>query len=270
MFLESAGRPSAAADPKLEGAVGLTQILAETGPEPPGHARGPGGRAQADPPHRPRRAARPDGPRRPPPGPPAQGRPALRPRRLAARHRPLPEPGQGPAGRPRRLRGGRLPHGHRQPAVGAARLRAGPGQLHGAVLRQHALGPGPPPTAAWPASATTPRPTCGGSRRRSRSCAATARTARALEREDELQRAKNSSEEVLHPDGRHGVVRHPGRPGGRLPRRRRCARSPTPRRGWDCAATARWASWPGGSSSRGACTAACAPRPTPWPRTWRA
>ena len=31
VFLESAGRPSAAADPKLEGAVGLTQILAETG-----------------------------------------------------------------------------------------------------------------------------------------------------------------------------------------------------------------------------------------------
>ncbi len=31
VFLESAGRPSAAADPELEGAVGLTQILAETG-----------------------------------------------------------------------------------------------------------------------------------------------------------------------------------------------------------------------------------------------
>ncbi len=31
VFLESAGRPDAAADPRLEGAVGLTQILAETG-----------------------------------------------------------------------------------------------------------------------------------------------------------------------------------------------------------------------------------------------
>ena len=31
VFLESAGRPDAAADPKLVGAVGLTQILAETG-----------------------------------------------------------------------------------------------------------------------------------------------------------------------------------------------------------------------------------------------
>lgn len=31
VMLESAGRPDAAADPKLEGAVGLTQILAETG-----------------------------------------------------------------------------------------------------------------------------------------------------------------------------------------------------------------------------------------------
>ena len=31
VFLESAGRPDAIADPKLEGAVGLTQILAETG-----------------------------------------------------------------------------------------------------------------------------------------------------------------------------------------------------------------------------------------------
>jgi hypothetical protein len=31
VFLESAGRPDAAADPRLDGAVGLTQILAETG-----------------------------------------------------------------------------------------------------------------------------------------------------------------------------------------------------------------------------------------------
>ena len=31
VFLESAGRPDAAADPELDGAVGLTQILAETG-----------------------------------------------------------------------------------------------------------------------------------------------------------------------------------------------------------------------------------------------
>ncbi|MEA2194211.1 MAG: hypothetical protein QOG42_645, partial [Solirubrobacteraceae bacterium] len=31
VLLESAGRPDAAADPQLEGAVGLTQILAETG-----------------------------------------------------------------------------------------------------------------------------------------------------------------------------------------------------------------------------------------------
>jgi hypothetical protein len=31
VFLESAGRPDVAADPRLEGAVGLTQILAETG-----------------------------------------------------------------------------------------------------------------------------------------------------------------------------------------------------------------------------------------------
>ncbi len=31
VFLESAGRPDAVADPRLEGAVGLTQILAETG-----------------------------------------------------------------------------------------------------------------------------------------------------------------------------------------------------------------------------------------------
>ena len=31
MFLSRPGRPGAVADPKLEGAVGLTQILAETG-----------------------------------------------------------------------------------------------------------------------------------------------------------------------------------------------------------------------------------------------
>ena len=37
VFLESAGRPGAVADPKLEGAVGLTQILAETGRNLLGH-----------------------------------------------------------------------------------------------------------------------------------------------------------------------------------------------------------------------------------------
>ena len=45
VLLESAGRPDARASDDLEGAVGLTQILAETAHEPARHARGRGARA---------------------------------------------------------------------------------------------------------------------------------------------------------------------------------------------------------------------------------
>ena len=57
MFLESAGRPDAAADPKLEGAVGLTQILAETGRNLLGMTVDPGGRAAHRALHPPQRAS---------------------------------------------------------------------------------------------------------------------------------------------------------------------------------------------------------------------
>ena len=58
VFLESAGRPDAAADPKLEGAVGLTQILAETGRNLLGMTVDPAGARRIGRSHPPQRAAR--------------------------------------------------------------------------------------------------------------------------------------------------------------------------------------------------------------------
>ena len=75
----------------------------------------------------------------------------------------------------------------------------------------------------------------GGSRRRSGSCARYRQDRGALEREDELQLAKNSSEEVLHPRGRHGVFAGPDdleaayRDGSALVSRTRPPPGPAPR-----------------------------------------
>ena len=173
VFLESAGREDAMAG-NTEGAVGLTQILAETGQNLLG--------MRVDVPRSRRytrrirrallrgrlleverlRAAR------------RQGRPALRPRPGAGRHRALPQARQG-ALPPRRHGVRLLPHGDGQPRERPARLRGGARRrgrlLHAGLLRLDAASATPPPSASSPPSATTPPTTCGSSARRAGSCA---------------------------------------------------------------------------------------------------
>jgi hypothetical protein len=80
----------------------------------------------------------------------------------------------------------------------------------------------------------------------------------ALARKSELHTAKNSAEEVLHPPGETEVYDDPEE----LEQAYRDSElRPFP----DAPAQpARWASWPDVSSSRDACTAGCARRPTRW------
>ena len=119
VLLESAGRPDAMASDDLEGAVGLTQILAETATSlldmqvdvPRERAAHPQAPARA----RPARGG--SHPRQAGPG----GR-ALRPAEVARRDRPLPEARDGRV-RPRGPGGGLVPHGHRQPAERPGRVR---------------------------------------------------------------------------------------------------------------------------------------------------
>ena len=207
VFLESAGRPAAAADPKLEGAVGLTQILAETGQNLLGMQVDPAGARKLT--RRIERAER-------------RGQTG-RADRLRARRRRVDErfdPGAslgatarylklaGPARRARRPRRGRLPHGDRQPAVGAGRLRAGPGsyaELYfgrtptrqpAAYRRLAGLGDDSS-TYLWRVQASrddhAPLPQDPG----------------ALESAAELQRPRTPAEEVLHPEGDTEVFANP-------------------------------------------------------------
>ncbi len=140
VFLESAGRPEARAPGGIEGAAGLTQILAETATsllemqvdvERSGELHAPDGPGAAAGQRAPRRGAQ--------PGAPARGRP-LRPREGAGRDRALPEAGNGalPA---RGLRVRLLPHGHGQPRDRDRGLRRAPRLLRGALLRLHAVRP---------------------------------------------------------------------------------------------------------------------------------
>ena len=169
VMLESAGRPDAQASNDLEGAVGLTQILAETGQNLLGmhidvrRERAPDARDPAR----------------------AQGRGA--PARAPPRRRAL-RPGQG-------ARGDRALPADRQASGSAATTSRSPRTTWGSATCR----PRSPPTASAtsptrscsstrrrcatrgrsgssPRSATTPRRTCGGSWRRGRSCACTART----------------------------------------------------------------------------------------------
>ena len=198
VLLESAGRDDAIADPRLEGAVGLTQILAETGRNllkmrvDPAAARRIGrslaraerrgderaGRAPARAAHARRRA--------------------LRPGEGARRDRALPADRQARA-RPRRPRDRQLPHGHRQPPERAARLRRRRHLLRAAVLRLHAAAQrGGLQPAGRPRRRLRDLPLAGRARR-GRSCACTAPIPTQLDRVSALQNAKNSAEEVLHP-----------------------------------------------------------------------
>ena len=119
VLLESAGRPDARASDDLEGAVGLTQILAETGTnllhmqvDVRASERLTRRLASCA------RTAR----GRPHQGKAAPGGRALRPAEGARGHGALPEARQGRV-RPRGPGGGLVPHGHRQSPAATRRLR---------------------------------------------------------------------------------------------------------------------------------------------------
>ena len=157
VLLESAGRPDARASDDLEGAVGLTQILAETATSLLGMRWTSSGKRAADAEARPRaRAAR----GRPHPRPAGARRRALRPGQVARGHRPLPEARHGRV-RPRGPRRGLVPHGHRQPPAGCS----APTATTRRATRSSSSTPRPTGTrartASSPGSATTRRPTSG-------------------------------------------------------------------------------------------------------------
>ena len=218
VFLESAGREDAMAG-DTEGAVGLTQILAETGPEPARDA----GRRRAQPrlTRRIERAFRRGrhrrGRRRC--GRSAAGRRALRPGQGAGRHRALPDDrarGAGPRGPRVRL----LPHGDREPPGRAAAPTARSGRPTPGSTSTRRRTATPTCSASSPRSATTRRTTCGSSARPARSCACTREDPGELARLQALQTAKNSAEEVLHPPGDDAALRAPGGAAGGVGRRR--------------------------------------------------
>ena len=250
------GAPTPRPPRDLEGAVGLTQILAQTGRDllgmridvaaserlTRGIARG-----------RARPRAR---------GAPPRGRRALRPGQGARRHGALPRLRARAAGA-RRPRGGRLPHGRGQPAGRAGRPRRGRRPLRPGLLRQLAAAPRGGLAAAGRAWATTPRPTCGAWPPRARSCACCARTPRSWRAWSACTRARTPP--------RRCCTRRRDR-ALRRPRRARAAPAPQatcPRCGprscapTGCGSTRGWASWPAACTGPGACTARCAPARCP-------
>ncbi len=199
VFLESAGRPSAAADPKLEGAVGLTQILAETGRNLLGMRVDPAAARRLT-----RRIDRAE--RRGQTG---------RADRLRARRRKVDQrfdPGASLRATARYLNLAKARLAGRDDYA-VAGYHMGIGNLQ-SVLADYGVDPGSY-TALY--FSITPSSHAAAYRRLSGlgddsatylwRVKASERIMRryredrgALEREDELQRAKNSSEEVLHPD----------------------------------------------------------------------
>ena len=199
VFLESAGRPSAAADPKLEGAVGLTQILAETGQNLLGMRVDPAAARKLT-----RRIDRAE--RRGQTG---------RADRLRARRRKVDQrfdPGASLRATVRYLNLAKDRLGGRDDYA-VAGYHMGIGNLQ-SVLRDYGQDPG---SYAALYFASTPSSHAAAHRRltglgddsstylwRVKASEQIMRRYRedrpGLEREDELQRAKNSSEEVLHPE----------------------------------------------------------------------
>ena len=197
VFLESAGRPDAIAS-DTEGAVGLTQILAETGQNLLGmRVDVPASRRLT---RRIGRAAE-------------QGRNA-RAAALAAERRRVDErydPVKALAGTARYLTIAQQELGREDLAFVSYHM--GIGNLQGVlvalrrrrrVLRPRLLRLDARPPRRRPAPARVVRRRLldlpvAARRRRARSCGSTARTAAQLQRTQALQTAKNSAEEVLHP-----------------------------------------------------------------------
>ncbi len=202
VFLESAGRPGAVADPKLEGAVGLTQILAETGRNLLGMKIDV--RASRRLTRRIGRAERAGEERR-------AGRLRARRARIDERF----DPRKALAATGRYLTQARARFGREDLAV--ASYHMGIGNLQGAI-GDFTAGGAPPRSYAELYFASSPVSRPAAWRRlaelgddsstylwrvlASREIMRAFRTDReALERSAELQTAKNSAEEVLHPEG---------------------------------------------------------------------
>ena len=253
-MLESAGRPDAQASNDLDGAVGLTQILAETGQNLLGM------RIDV------RRSER-------------LTRGIQRGRKVAARLRERRrvderfDPAKAIAATARYLqiakqRLGRddlavaeLPHGHRQHAERARRLRPGatsPTRSSSSTPRRCATrGRG----ASSRGSATTPRPTSGGSWRPRRSCACyredppasrAGPSSRAARRRPRRCCTRPTAPRRSATRSRSAAPARPGELAGLD------ARAPRPRRRAD--RPARWASSPGGCTSRRALYRALRPQ----------
>ena len=271
VYLESAGFPDARAG-RTADAVGLTQILAETGQnlldmridvsrsarltrqiaraERRGQARA--GRAAAG-------AA------------PARRR-ALRPAEGDRGGRALPDVRRGRARRQRGARGRQLPHGRRQPADRPRALRRRRRHaVRRALLRLEPAAPRARPTGCSRRSATTRRRTCGGSRRRATSCGAGATTRRrspsapgASPRRTPARSCCARSSDTAKFAHAAASSRRPTTTATSCRCRRATCSAPA------CASTAAWASSPAGSTGRARSTAACAPRRSRCSSTWRA
>ena len=207
VFLESAGRPDARAPGGIEGAAGLTQILAETATSLLGMQRRrrraaaatrAGWSARCATGNLPRAAALNRARRR------VDDRfdPA---KALAgtARYLKLAERALRPRGPRVRL----LPHGHGQPgerARGASAAAGGPTPSSTSTRRRCATRP---PSPSSPRSATTPRTTSGSSARRWRSCGSRATTRPRLARIAALQTADDSARALLLDGAPQGDLR---------------------------------------------------------------
>ena len=196
VFLESAGNPAARASDDLEGAVGLTQILAGTATTLLGM------HVDVAASERLTRRMRKRGPTRAAAAQAAPGRRALRPAQGAGRRGALPD-ARPRALRPRRPGGGLVPHGDRQPRERAGRLRRQRRELGAGLLRRDAAQPPARVPAAVAASATTRPPTCGASTPPGRSCGCTARTPPSCAARRASRPPRRSAEEVLHPRVAH-------------------------------------------------------------------
>ena len=150
VFLESAGREDARAPGGLEGAVGLTQILAETGQNllgmrvdlaaQPRATRGGSTRAE--------RRGRDAAPRALRAGASARRR-ALRPREGARRHRPLPDARARARSAARTWRSSPTTWASATSRACCATTAAARPPLRAALLRLHAAAPRATPTGGW-------------------------------------------------------------------------------------------------------------------------
>ena len=260
VFLESAGRPGAIADPKLEGAVGLTQILAETGRNLLGMkidvrasrklTRRIGRAERAGDERRAREAARAAGARRP----------ALRPAQGAGGHRPLPHAVARAASAATTSRWRRTTWAS---ATWSSVIRdfGGAAQLRRALLRRQPHGAlGRLAAAVRPRRRLVDVPLA-----RVRGAGDHARLPRGSRRAGARRRSLHGEElgrGGAPPRGRHGGLRRPGRARGRLPRRRGQVVPATPRARSGLRRDRGWASWRSAWSASGGSTAACARRHT--------